>query len=410
MTLGGDVRKIEELAGFRIRRFATAAFALMLSGVIAMACSSGSSSGSSAQGSTSTVKIAVEGPMSGSQAETGNDMWRAVSLLVNSVNDQGGVLGHHIQLVRVNDQADSSIAASVARNAIAQHVVAVIGPYNSSVGLVNLPIYEAAGVIPIRLTSNHLTNGMGITLQPMDYQVAPVESKAILATLPQGSKVAIVYDTAAYTQGVATQLKTLLTQGGLNVAVFDSYPSTATDFTTEIADIKAANPSLIYYASFDPQAEDLVKQASQAGIGGTCLVDGLAAQGSTFIQGAGLKLAQSCVFVGVPSATEFPDSSNYVSKYEAAYHTAPGTWGAFAYDSAALLFHTVTKDGTWQRQTVTQSLFHTTGYSGITGSVTIDPSTGNRDNAPVVILTVNSSGDYVISPTWSSKGTLPTSP
>jgi branched-chain amino acid transport system substrate-binding protein len=403
------VRGIQESGRFGVRRFATAACALVLSGVTAVACSSGSSVTGS-QSSTSVVKIAVEGPMSGSQAETGNDMWRAVSLLVNSVNDQGGVLGHHIELVRVNDKADSSIAASVARKAIDQHIVAVIGPYNSSVGLVNLPIYEAAGVIPIRLTSNHLTNGMGITLQPMDYQVAPVASKAILATLPQGAKVAIVYDTAAYTQGVATQLKTLLTQGGLNVPVFDSFASTASNFTTQIADIKAANPSLIYYAAFDPQAEDLVKQASQAGIGGTCLVDGLAAQGSTFIQGAGLKLAQSCVFLGVPSATEFPDSSSYVSKYETTYHTAPGTWGAFAYDSAALLFHTVTKVGTWQHQTVTHSLFHTTGYSGITGSVTIDPATGNRDDAPVVILTVNSSGNYIISPTWSSKGTLPIPP
>ena len=136
----------------------------------------------------------------------------------------------------------------------------------------------------------------------------------------------------------------------------------------------------------------------------------MAAEGPTFIQTAGLALAQSCVFTGVPSAGDFPQSATYVQNYQATYHTAPGTWGAFAYDSAALLFHAVTATGGWQHDPVTTSLFHTVNYSGITGQTTIDPSTGNRDNPPVVILTVDATGNYREAPTWSSNGHLPTKP
>lgn len=36
---------------------------------------------------------------------------------------------------------------------------ALIGPYNSSVGIQNLPLWISAGVIPIHLASNSATNG-----------------------------------------------------------------------------------------------------------------------------------------------------------------------------------------------------------------------------------------------------------
>ena len=87
-----------------------------------------------------TVRVAVEGPMSGAQSSTGLDMWRGAELLANKINASGGVHGEHLQLVQIDDQASPSKAAAAAHRAIGQHVVAVIGPYNSAVGVVNLPI------------------------------------------------------------------------------------------------------------------------------------------------------------------------------------------------------------------------------------------------------------------------------
>jgi branched-chain amino acid transport system substrate-binding protein len=381
----------------------TIAAALLLA-----ACSSSTSSaGSAATGST--VKIGVEGPMTGPQSSTGIDMWRGASLMATKLNASGGLLGKHVQLVQLNDRADAADAASTARRAIAQHVVAVIGPYNSAVGIVNLPIYLKAHVLVVRLTSNKKTNNMGITLQPMDYQVAPFEAAAV-EKMTGSQRVAIVYDTSTYTAGVASEMRTLLTSAGTSVVAFESITSSESEFTDVLSKVKAAQPTVVYYAAYDPQAEDLVRQAATLGVPGTCLVDGLAAQGPTFVATVPLALAQKCVFSGVPTAAQFPDATSYTSAYQAAYHQNPGTWGVFAYDSLGVLAHEVEAVHSLSFATVNTALFHVTRYAGATGSTTIDPATGNRDNPPLVMQIVDSSGNYVVAPTWEQHGALPTLP
>src|SRR5436309_10419317 len=123
------------------------------------------------------VTVAVEGPLSGPQASTGRDMVRGVQLAVRQANGRGGVLGHTIKLLRLDDKASPSLARSAAERAIAAKAVAVIGPYNSSVGIVNLPVYIAGKVVPIHLTSTDATAGKGLTVQPKNSQISPVEAR-----------------------------------------------------------------------------------------------------------------------------------------------------------------------------------------------------------------------------------------
>jgi branched-chain amino acid transport system substrate-binding protein len=379
-------------------------------------CSSSSSSTTSNGSSTtaaaasgSTLKIGVEGPMSGPQSSTGIDMLRGAELLAANVNTSGGVLGRHIQIVRLDDKAEASAAVSTANSGIAQHIAAVIGPYNSAVGLKNLSVYLKNQVLVVRLTSNQKTNNMGITLQPMDYQVAPFEASAV-EKMSGPQRVAIVYDTSAYTAGIAEQMRTLLSSAGTSVVAFEPITSTQTQFTDVLSKVKAAQPTLVYYDAYDPQAEDLVKQAASSGVPGTCLVDGLAAQGPTFLATVPLALAQKCVFSGVPTAAQFPDATSYVAAYQTEYHQDPGTWGVFAYDSLGVLVHEIEAVQSFSYPTVNAALFHVTGYAGATGTTTIDPATGNRMNPPLVMQVVDSGGHYVVSPDWSQTGALPTLP
>ncbi|MGH9028420.1 MAG: branched-chain amino acid ABC transporter substrate-binding protein [Acidimicrobiales bacterium] len=363
----------------------------------------------SACSSSGTVTVAIEGPMTGPQASTGIDMWRGAQLEAARINDAGGILGKTLKLLQVDDRADPATAVTVARAALKKQISAVIGPYNSGVGVLNLSVYIKAGIPVVRLTSNHTTSGQGITLQPMDYQVAPFEATAVEKTT--GTKrVAIVYDTSAYTSGVANQMKTLLTSAQIPVVAFQPIASDQTQFTGVLAAVKAAQPTIVYFAAYDPQAEDLVQQASTVGVPGTCLVDGLAAEGPVFLKTVPLSLAQTCAFSGVPTAEQLPNARSYVSHYKAMYHDDPGTWGTFTYDSLGALAGAVKTAGSWSARKVNRVLFHLSNYPGITGRITIDPSTGDRDNPPLVMQTVDSSGNYVVSHEWSQYGALPTLP
>lgn len=89
-------------------------------------------------GDAGTIVIALEAPLTGSQAANGQDMLRGAQLAAKEVNARGGVLGRKVKVVGVDDKADPSLGAQAVRKAQAAGAVAVIGPYNSSVGLVNL--------------------------------------------------------------------------------------------------------------------------------------------------------------------------------------------------------------------------------------------------------------------------------
>jgi ABC-type branched-subunit amino acid transport system substrate-binding protein len=99
-----------------------------------------------------------------------------------------------------------------------------------------------------------------------------------------------------------------------------------------------------------------------------------------------------------------------VTSYQSTFHTSPGTWGTFTYDSVELLANAVKQAGGWHQAVVATTLDHTTGYAGITGAITIDPASGNRTNSPVVILDVNPAGKYVIDPTWAQGAGFPIPP
>jgi branched-chain amino acid transport system substrate-binding protein len=263
-----------------------------------------------------------------------------------------------------------------------------------------MKIYLHAGVVVIHLTSNSATNGEGFTIQPKDYQVAPVESKAITGYFHAHS-VAILYDPSTYTAGIAGQLRTALEHAGVDVVAYERVNTKLHDYATLLAGVERRHPDLLFVSTYYPQGGVIAKDYRQLKERPRCLM-GLANQDPAFVSAAGLGAARLCSFTGVPSAENFPDAKKYVADYRAKFGKDPGTWGTFTYDSVKLLVDAVKKAGGWNAAKVNQELTNTKNYKGITGSITIDPKTGNRVNTPVVILKLEKDGKYVVDPKWAS--------
>ena len=349
--------------------------------------------------------IAVDAPMTGSQSSTGIDMYRGAQLAANQINAAGGVDGVQLKLIKADDKATASVGVTVARKVVAQHAFGVVGPFNSSVGVANLPIYKSAGLSIVRLTSAAATQGYGATTQPMDVQVAPVEAKEITQVL-HATRVAIIYDTSTYTTGISKSLRRLLTADGHPPVTVQSIKEGQTNFSKAVSAAASAKPDLLYIAAYGKEAGLIANQASQQNVGGTCFVD-LAAQGPDFVTNATLPVAQKCFNSGVPSAQEFAGATQYVANYESAYHSDPGTWGTFTYDSLEILAQAVKDAGGWNQAAVQSKLAGTSAYPGITGTITIEPKTGNRANTPVVMLDIDAAGNYVVDPTWAQAADFP---
>ena len=65
----------------------------------------------------------------------------------------------------------------------------------------NLPLYLKAGIVPVHMTSTNDTDGMGVTVQPKNNQISPIESA--YATSIKAKNVAMLVDPSTYTQGMA---------------------------------------------------------------------------------------------------------------------------------------------------------------------------------------------------------------
>jgi branched-chain amino acid transport system substrate-binding protein len=351
---------------------------------------------SHAQGQDPLV-IAVEAPLSGPQSSNGMDMLRGVQLAVREVNASGGVLGRKVTVVKIDDKADPRLAKSSVKKAANADAFAVIGPYNSTVGVLNLPLYLDSKIAPVHMTSTNDTDGYGITVQPKNDQISPIEFDYIRTS--GATSVSMLVDPSLYTQGMADRLASSLEKIGISVTQIPISEG-KDDYTAEVAQAAANQPSMVYVSTYYPEGARIAQalQGSPIGSSTPCLM-GLANVDSSFVNEAGLPASQHCTFSGVPTAEEMPGkrAAAYVRAYKKSFGSDPGVWGIFTYDSARVLFDAIEEAGTARFAATMKRLKQTKNFKGATGTISIDPKTGNRKVVPVYILQVNSAGEFVIS-------------
>ena len=141
------------------------------------------------------------------------------------------------------------------------------------------------------------------------------------------------------------------------------------------------------------------KEMAAGKVSPTCVAD-YGAYSTAFPEVAGRKAAQKCPVVGVPAPHEFSGAKKYVAAYRKEFGAAPGAWSPYTYDSLNFLAAGVEKAGSFEAAALSNALHGLTGFSGWTGAVTIDPTTGNRDPATVVVLRSTKAGTFQLDPAW----------
>lgn len=338
------------------------------------------------------IKVAVEAPLSGPQADNGQDIWRGTRLAAEQINLAGGIDGKLIQLLAADDKADPERALPVAKRAVARGARAVFGPYNSSVGILNLPYYEKRGVVPLHLTSSNETDGDGVTIQPKNNQISPAEVDYIESFQPR--RVAMLVDPSDYTKGMADRNQQTLEADDVEVSRFDVIEGLS-DYSAVVSQALASKPDVVYVSTYYPEGATIARDLEALKTGVPVLF-GLANVDAAFVEQAGLQASQLGVFCGVPEPSQLATATAYVEDYITRYNQSPGVWGVFGYDSFKLWAFDVERLHTLAYAPVLKALRETRDYRGQTGEISIDPITGNRLVLPIDILVVNDDGEFVI--------------
>jgi len=379
-------------------RLATA-FVLSALALLAAGCGD-SSSDDTGSSSSNAFRVGLEAPLSGEQAVLGEGMLKGAELAASQLNEHDGILGRQIEIVPIDDAADPQTGVAAAKSAIADGLDGIVGPYNSSVGVETLPLYIDAGLVPIRLTSDQSTNGLGFTLQPMTYQIAPVASQALTEWLG-AKRVAIAYDsTQNYTVSVSRALEESLEEAGVEVTAYAAVQPGKKSYAGVVDQLAAGNPDVIYAAVYFPEGGLIAKEMHEGKVKAKCVAD-YASYDTGFVETAGVPAARACPVVGVPAPEDFTGATAKVSQYRDRFGQAPGTWSPYTYDSLSLLAFSAEQAGGAGADELTDALDEIKSWPGWTGTVTIDPDNGNRQPATVVLVDTDAKGQLHVDEDWA---------
>jgi branched-chain amino acid transport system substrate-binding protein len=338
----------------------------------ASAAASGSAP-ASADTSKGTVNIAIELPQQGSELAASQPIIDAVKL---AVKDAGGAAGGYkidIPQSVVFDDAkdgvhDPQTGAQNMGNIVTQDaVIAVIGPVNSSVAKVQIPISNEAGLLQcspantnegltkpefgaLNIRKANPTKINYIRVVTTDDKQGPGAAKFILETLGK-KNVYIIDSTDTFGKGIADNFQKYLLANGGTVAARDGAPKTTSDYTSLMTAAAAKKPEAIYFGGVTADGgARILKAAAAAGMGDIPFIgpdgifDGSATTKDSFLNLAG-DLAKNA-YATAAAIGDFPGRAEFEAKFKAEYGRDATGYAATGYACAQVVIDALKRAGT----------------------------------------------------------------
>ncbi len=347
-----------------------------------------------------TVKIGLMAPLTGSWASEGQGMKKIVELLAEQQNAKGGVLGKPIEVIVEDDGGDPRTASLAAQRLTTKGVAAVVGTYGSSVTEASQAIYDEAGIPQIANGST------AIRLTEKGYQkffrTAPrddEQGRMAAQTIEKlgFKKVAILHDSTSYAKGLADESNALLKKKGVEVVFFDALTPKESDYTAILTKLKGANPDVVLFTGYYPEAGLLLKQ--KKGMNWNVpFIGGDATNNADLVKIAG-KAAEGFYFLSPPQPQDLdtPDAKAFLADYQKKYNELPPSiWAVLAGDgfrvAVAGIEGAKSADGAKSAGYLHKDLKN---FPGLSGSIAFDTK-GDREGEVYRLYKVDADGNFVM--------------
>jgi branched-chain amino acid transport system substrate-binding protein len=353
-------------------------------------------------GSGTVVKIGWAGPLSGDQAYFGRGWLNGVRLAAQTVRFTGALRGATVEVIPVDDAADPARGVAAARQLVAEGVVGVVADFNSGVTLASEPIYHAAGIPQVTVSSNPAITARGYRniVQLNENDNFQGGQMAIFARTKLGvQSVAVFNDSKPFGQGVAASFTTGARNQGIAIVGNPTALSPmAQSYTSALTPVLAKHPQAIYFGGTIAPGELLCRQARAAGFAGPFLgPDGLFHP--DFVRSCPLTAGAAYVTTSVPPYGSSPALRSFAARYRAQFGGAPGPYSVYGYDEAGFLLAAINAAGRASRPAAVSRL-HSITYQGVLGPERINAA-GQLLHAPNYVYRVTRNG-FV--PVYSNRG------
>ena len=344
-------------------------------------------------------------------ADLGQDSQNGAHVAGILKNDAGGVFGHQIAWDDQDDQCSAEGGTTAARALVADPTIAaIIGTSCSSAGVPAAQITSEAGYLMVSPSNTAPSLTDPDTHEPFYARTAhndKVQGAAMATFACDELKItsaATVHDGSPYSEQLQQVFADeFVAQCGGTITDQSAVAPTDTDFRTVLATIAATNPELIYYPIFTAGGAGMTVQAREnPDLEGVYLAGADGMQSQSFLSVAGA--AANGLYTSGPDLNFA--GSFYADTFLPAYYdlcscdATLSVFHAHAFDAANLIFKAIEavgiegSDGTLYipRTALRDAFFETSGYDGITGTLTCTPTGDCAD--PKIAVSLIQDGSY----------------
>ena len=255
-----------------MKKFLSIALVLLLS--MAFVFANGGSE-TAEESADAPIKIGAMYALSGTNAAIGTNIMRGVDFAVEMINEQGGVNGRPIEIVRGDTQGDPKVGRSVAERLITQDgVKAILGCHQSTITQIVAQVceqYQIPEITAISTVDNLSTFGFQYFFRMCPMNSIYVENQFMyLQDLGEQrgtpiTKIAIFADNSNIGQELIRCSRIFAPKYGMEIVAEVQYSSGATDLTSEVLAVKAANPDAVLCESYINDAILFTKTLKEQG-------------------------------------------------------------------------------------------------------------------------------------------------
>jgi branched-chain amino acid transport system substrate-binding protein len=298
-----------------------------------------------------TIKIGVTQPLTGAFAASGNYVAQGAKIAEDEINKAGGVLGKKIQLIIEDNKSNPTEAvATIEKLVVKDKVPAVMGAWSSTLTLAVMPKleeYEVPMLVETSSSGKITTSG-----NPYIFRISPTSEMEAKAFQPLVAKLGIKKADFLNTNndfgiGSAQEFSKMLKASGVEVGVMETMDPKATDFSAQLAKIKASGGDALFVTTAVEQNTLILKQAKDQRLshqiittGGSNSPDQLVEQAGDAANGS---LHTTFFPPWFPEVTKYPAvAKRYMDEWKARGHHVGGlTEGFRGYDGIFTLVEAI---------------------------------------------------------------------
>jgi len=335
------------------------------------------------------IKVGFSMALTGGVAPNGRQMLIALEIWRDDVNAKGGLLGRLVELVFYDDQSNPSNVPGIYQKLLSiDKVDLLIGPYATNMVAPAMPVIVSAKKTTVSLLALGVNQHFNY---PQYFSMVPAGPDGIktfsdgyfqiaAAQNPKPKTVAIVSADAEFARTAADGARANAKKLGFDVIYDKSYPPPTADFTSVMRAVQAANPDIVFVASYPPDTVGIVRATNEIGytpkmFGGTMiglLVTPLKAQLGPLMNG--ITIMES--FVPAPTF-KFPGLQPVLDEYgkrASGQKLDPFGYGfvPFGYSAGQILAEAVTQTKSLDHEKIAQHI-RSHKFNTIAGEIAFGP-------------------------------------